>query len=63
MDSLCYFFELMCSKLSQVIKLKKKKKEEEVVAATETSLPQACYLGLVNLDKSGSLPGLSNEDD
>lgn len=62
MDSLCYFFELLCSKLSQVIKLKKKK-EEEVVAATETSLPLACYLGLVNLDKSGSLPGLSNEDD
>ena len=63
MDSLCYFFELLCSKLSQFINLKKKKKEEEVVAATETSLPLACYLGLVNLDKSGSLPGLSNEDD
>ena len=56
MDSLCYFFELLCSKLSQVIKLKKK---EEVVMATETSLPLACYLGLVILDKSGSLPGLS----
>lgn len=38
---------------------KKKKKEEEVVVATETSLPLACYLGLVNLDISRSLPGLS----